>query len=46
MEELGASITNVIKSIKPDVLKRFLLNIPKRLNLIIENNEGHIEQYL
>ena len=41
-----SSITSAIRSIKPDFLKRVFLNIPKRLNLVIQNNDGHIEQYL
>jgi hypothetical protein len=46
LDELRTSITNVIQSIEPQVLKAVFANISKRLNLVIEKNGAHIEQYL
>ena len=46
LDELRTSITNVIHSIQPDVLKTVFSNISKRLNLVIQKNGAHIEQFL
>jgi hypothetical protein len=46
LNELCASITKEIREIKPEVLKRVFSNISKRMELIIENNGAHIEQFL
>ena len=46
LNDLRQSITVTINSIKPDVLKRVFSEISKRLNLVISNNGGHIEQLL
>ena len=46
LNDLRQSITVTINSIKPDVLKRVFSEISKRLNLVIINNGGHIEQLI
>ena len=46
LDELRTSITNVLHSIQPDVLKTVFSNISKRLNLVIQKNGAHIEQFL
>lgn len=46
LDELRASITNVIKSISKETMNKVFLNIQKRLELVIANNGAHIEQYL
>jgi hypothetical protein len=46
LNDLRQSITVTINSIKPIVLKRVFSEISKRLNLVISNNGGHIEQLL
>ena len=46
LDELRTSITYVIHSIQPDVLKTVFSNISKRLNLVIQKNGAHIEQFL
>ena len=46
LNDLRSSITKAVRSIKPDVLNRVFSNISKRLDLVIEKNGAHIEQYL
>lgn len=46
LNELRSSITSVIKSIQPEVLKGVFSNISKRMNLVIAQKGAHIEQYL
>ena len=46
LDELRTSITNVMHSIQPDVLKTVFSNILKRFNLVIQNNGAYIEQFL
>jgi hypothetical protein len=46
LDDLRQSITIAIISIKQDVFKRVFSEISRRLNLVISNNGGHIEQLL
>ena len=42
--DLKVNIEREIRNIKQDILKSIFLNFRKRLNLIIEAKDGHIEQ--
>ncbi len=46
LDDLRQAISITINSIKPDVLNRVFSEISKRLNFVIDNNGGHIEQLL
>ena len=46
LKELHSSISNVIKEIKTDVLKRVFSNNSKMLQFVIDHKRAHIEQYM
>jgi len=44
LDDLKVNIEREIRNIKPDGLKSTFSNFRKRLNLIIETKDGHIEK--
>ncbi len=46
LAHLRRGIAEEVVRIEPETLKKVFLNIEKRLNLVIDNDGRHIEQFL
>ncbi len=46
LAHLRRRIAEEVVRIEPETLKKVFLNIEKRLNLVIDNDGRHIEQFL